>query len=135
MDLCFGTFFGSCFQHGFGLVLGAFWGSIRGSIWPFWVLKLLQVWSKTALATHFLTKSIVLKKQRKTNGFSRFLLSNMAPKTLQDRPKTPPRRSWRGTFSISKNVINFGSFWARFGVPFGVPFGTSWEHLGVTFGV
>ena len=72
----------------------------------------------------FFVKKRILKKSRKTNGFSMFLLSNMAPKTLQDRPKTPPRRSWRGTFSMFKIVLDFDPFWVRFWVPLGAPLGS-----------
>ena len=37
----------------------------------------------------FLSKIEFSKKLRKTNGFSRFLPPKMAPKTIQDQPKTP----------------------------------------------
>ena len=55
------------------------------------------------------------KKTRKTNGFSRFLPPQMAPKTPQDRSKTAPRRSSRGTFSL----LNISSILLRFGIDFG----------------
>ena len=48
----------------------------------------------------------------------------MAPKTPQDGPKIAPRRSWRGAFSMSKTVLDFGASWAPFWVPFGFPFGS-----------
>ena len=45
----------------FNMVLDSFWEPFGepygGQFWPFWVLKLPQVRSKTPLATHFLTKS------------------------------------------------------------------------------
>ena len=53
--------------------------------------------------------------------------------TAQDRPKTPPRRSWSATFLVLENVVDFGPFWARFWVPLGAPCGPPWGPLGVPF--
>ena len=101
----------------FWVPLGVHFGALGGPSWP-------QVGSKTPLATPFLSKSRFSKKARKTNGFSMFLPLEMAPKTPQDHPKTPPRWSQRGTFSMFKIVIDFGALWAPFWVPLGGPFGS-----------
>ena len=34
-----------------------------------------------------------------------------------------------------KIVMDFGTFWLRFWIPFGCPLGSSWGPLGVLFGV
>ena len=52
-----------------------------------------------------------------------FLLPEMAPKTPQDRHKTVPRRSSRGTFSTLKDMIDLGPFWDRVWLPVGTYFG------------
>ena len=43
----------------------------------------------------------------------------MAPKTIQDRPKTAPRRSLRGFLFASNFVCDFGPFWLPFWCHFG----------------
>ena len=91
--------------------------------------------SKSSLEALFFQKRDFSRNTRKTNVFSRFLPPKTAPKTAQDRPKTPPRRSWSATFPALKNVTDFGPFSARFGVPLGVPVGLPWGPLGVPFGV
>ena len=100
--------------------MGASWAPI----WASWAPKLAPSSVQDGSCDAFFVKKQILKKPRKTIGFSRFLLSNMAPKTLQDRPKTPPRRSWRGTFSMFKIVLDFDPFWVRFWVPLGAPLGS-----------
>ena len=100
--------------------MGASWAPI----WASWAPKLAPSSVQDGSCDAFFVKKQLFKKQRKTSGFSRFLLSNMAPKTLQDRPKTPPRRSWRGTFSMFKIVLDFDPFWVRFWVPLGAPLGS-----------
>ena len=114
----------SCFEHFFDRFWDPFWVPLGLPFGPLGHQNWLQVRSRTALAMHFFAKKRTLKKPRKTKCFSRFLLSNMAPETLQDRPKTPPRRSWRGTFSMFKIVLYFDPFWVRFWVPLGAPLGS-----------
>ena len=101
----------------------AFWvpfGSHFGSLGrPSWS----KLGPKLLLPCHFYPKCAFSKKQRKTNCFSMFLPPQMAPKTPQDLSKTAPRRSSRGTFSMSKNIIDFVPFWDRFWLPLGTHFG------------
>ena len=111
-----------------------------GASWPpFWALLGAQVgpsWPPRALLKHFFFKNVIFHEiLGKPMFFSRFLPPKTAPKTAQDRPKTPPRRSWSATFPALKNVTDFGPFSARFGVPLGVPVGLPWGPLGVPFGV
>ena len=40
-----------------------------------------------------------------------------SPRTTQDRPKTPPRRSYRGTFFMLNFVFDFGTFLGPILVP------------------
>ena len=81
-------------------------------------------WLQDASCNAIFVKKLISKKTRKPNGFSMFLPPEMAPKTPQDHPKTLPRWSQRGTFSMLKIVIDLGALRARFWVPLGVPFGS-----------
>ena len=92
VDLCFGIFFRSCFQHGFGLVLGPSWAPYGGPFGALWVLKLAQVGSKTRFETHFSFKMRFFKSNRKTNTFSTFLTF----RGHQKRPKIATRRPQDG---------------------------------------
>ena len=72
VDLCFGIFFRSCFQHGFGLVVGPFWAPYGGPFGALWVLKLAQVGSKTRFETHFSSKMRFSKVMVQLIAFQRF---------------------------------------------------------------
>ena len=99
--------------------MGASWGQF----WSSWGPKLAPSWLQDASCDAIFVKKLIFKKARKTVGFSMFLPPEMAPKTPQDHPKTLPRWSQRGTFSMFKIVIDLGSLRARFWVPLGVPSG------------
>ena len=81
-------------------------------------------WLQDASCDAIFVKKQIFKKARKTRCFSMFLPPEMAPKTPQDHPKTLPRWSQRGTFSMFKIVIDFGALRAPFWVPLGGPFGS-----------
>ena len=81
-------------------------------------------WRQHAPLDAIFVRKLNFKKTRKTIWCSMFLLPEIAPKTPQDCPKTLPRWSQRGTFSMLKIVIDLGALRARFWVPLGVPFGS-----------
>ena len=99
----------------FGSHLAPILGLLGAQVGPSWV--------QNCSCHAIFIQNAIFKKTRKTNGFSMFLPPQMAPKTPQDRSKTAPRRSSRGTFSMSKNIIDFVPFWDRFWLPLGTHFG------------
>ena len=98
-----------------GCLLGVPFGSL-------WIPKLPHVGSKMALETHLLFKSGFCKKVRKTQWFLKVFAPEDSSENAPRWPKIAPRRSWRGTFSMSKPVLDFGASRAPFWVPFGFPF-------------
>ena len=88
-----------------------------------------EVRSKTALAARFLTKREFQKKQGKTNGFSMFLLLEMAPKTSQDAPKTVSERYFFDVKNRDRFWCVLGSIWGTFGCHFRVIWGAKMGHF------
>ena len=93
--------------------MGPFWLPFG----PSWAPKLAPKW----LLGHDFSKKCDFSNFERHCRENRFCDLWRAPKTPQDRPKTPPRRSSRGTFLMFDFVFDFGPFLVPFCLHFGSP--------------